>query len=140
MSQPYVGEIRLFAGDFTPEGWQLCDGTLLQIAEYVVLFQLIGTTYGGDGITTFAVPDLRGRVPVHFGTGPAPASHSYTLGEQFGSDAPGTAAELPTGFTVSRGLAATVTATGNADNDASNDNRVGINFIIALFGIFPTEG
>jgi len=69
MAQPYVGEIRLFAGNFAPAGWMLCDGQLLPISENETLFQLIGTTYGGDGQSTFALPDLRGRVPIHFGNG-----------------------------------------------------------------------
>jgi microcystin-dependent protein len=68
MSDPYVGEIRLFAGNFAPQGWAFCDGQLLSIATNEVLFDLIGTTYGGDGQTTFALPDLRGRVPVHLGS------------------------------------------------------------------------
>jgi microcystin-dependent protein len=70
MSNPYVGEIRLFAGNFAPAGWMFCQGQLLSIAENEVLFVLIGTTYGGDGQSTFALPDLRGRVPVHQGQGP----------------------------------------------------------------------
>lgn len=69
MSTPYVGEIRLFPYTFAPVGWQLCDGSLLGIADYEVLYALIGTTFGGNGQTTFGVPDLRGRVPVHQGTG-----------------------------------------------------------------------
>src|SRR5262245_44496054 len=69
MAQPYVGEIRLFAGNFAPLGWMFCDGQLLPISENETLFQLIGTTYGGDGQSTFALPDLRGRVPIHFGNG-----------------------------------------------------------------------
>ncbi|MEM5775859.1 MAG: tail fiber protein, partial [Anaerolineaceae bacterium] len=64
---PFVGEIRLFAGNFDPEGWAFCDGRLLAISEYETLFNLIGTTYGGDGQTTFALPDLRGRIPFHMG-------------------------------------------------------------------------
>ena len=70
MSTPYVGEIRMFGGNFAPVGWAFCDGALLPISENEVLFQLIGTTYGGDGQNTFALPDLRGRVPVHQGSGP----------------------------------------------------------------------
>lgn len=69
MAQPYVGEIRMFAGNFAPAGWQFCDGSLLPISENETLFQLIGTTYGGDGQSTFAMPDLRGRVPMHMGSG-----------------------------------------------------------------------
>src|SRR5438034_9858082 len=69
MAQPYVGEIRMFAGNFAPAGWMFCEGQLLPISEYETLFNLIGTTYGGDGKSTFALPDLRGRVPMHFGNG-----------------------------------------------------------------------
>ena len=66
MAQPYVGEIRLFAGNFAPAGWMFCEGQLLPISENETLFNLIGTTYGGDGQSTFALPDLRSRVPIHF--------------------------------------------------------------------------
>lgn len=69
MAQPYVGEIRMFAGNFAPAGWMFCEGQLLPISENETLFQLIGTTYGGDGQSTFALPDLRGRVPIHQGNG-----------------------------------------------------------------------
>jgi len=69
MAQPYVGEIRLFAGNFAPAGWMFCEGQLLPISENETLFQLIGTTYGGDGESTFALPDMQGRVPVHQGNG-----------------------------------------------------------------------
>ena len=81
MSQPYVGEIRLFAGNFAPLGWAFCDGQLLSIAENVVLFELIGTTYGGDGQNTYALPDLRGRVPVHQGSN---GQSNYVIGESGG--------------------------------------------------------
>src|SRR6184192_840441 len=83
MAQPYVGEIRMFAGNFAPAGWMFCDGTSLPISENETLFQLIGTTYGGDGQTTFALPDLRGRVPVHQGTDPNTSSN-YVIGEAGG--------------------------------------------------------
>src|SRR3954463_3813596 len=69
MAQPYVGEIRMFAGNFAPAGWMFCEGQLLPISENEILFQLIGTTYGGDGQSTFALPDLRGRLPMHQGNG-----------------------------------------------------------------------
>jgi microcystin-dependent protein len=69
MAQPYVGEIRMFAGNFAPSGWMFCEGQLLPISENETLFQLIGTTYGGDGESTFALPDLRGRLPLHQGNG-----------------------------------------------------------------------
>src|ERR1700709_1850410 len=69
MAQPYVGEIRMFAGNVAPAGWMFCDGQLLPISENETLFTLIGTTYGGDGQSTFALPDLRGRIPIHQGNG-----------------------------------------------------------------------
>lgn len=69
MSQPYIGEIRMFAGNFAPQGWAFCDGSLMSITDNPTLFNLIGTTYGGDGQNTFALPDLRGRLPIHQGSG-----------------------------------------------------------------------
>lgn len=82
MAQPYIGEIRLFAGNFAPAGWEFCDGRLLPIGENEALFTLIGTTYGGDGESTFALPDLRGRLPIHLGQGPGLSNRS--LGETVG--------------------------------------------------------
>jgi microcystin-dependent protein len=70
MPEPYLGEIRLFAGNFAPDGWAFCDGSVLAISQNDALFALIGTTFGGDGNVTFALPDLRGRVPIHAGPGP----------------------------------------------------------------------
>ena len=81
MSNPFVGEIRMFGGNFAPAGWAFCDGTPLPISENEVLFQLIGTTYGGDGEETFNLPDLRSRVPLHMGTG---SGGTYILGETGG--------------------------------------------------------
>jgi microcystin-dependent protein len=83
MAQPYVGEIRLFAGAFAPAGWLSCEGQILPISENEPLFQLLDTTYGGDGQETFGLPDLRGRVPVHQGTGPG-MLQTYVRGESFG--------------------------------------------------------
>src|SRR6195256_1486278 len=77
MAQPYVGEIRMFAGNFAPAGWMFCAGQLLPISENETMFNLIGTTYGGDGQSTFALPDLRGRLPLHQGNG-------FTLAESGG--------------------------------------------------------
>lgn len=85
MAQPYVGEIRLFGGNFAPAGWMFCDGQLLAISENDTLFSLIGTTYGGDGQSTFALPDLRGRVPIHQGAGPG--NSNRTVGESGGVEA-----------------------------------------------------
>jgi microcystin-dependent protein len=138
MANPFLGEIRLFAGNFAPRGWLACNGQLLAISQYTALFALLGTYYGGNGTSNFALPDLRGRVPVHMGTGPAPANRAYLIGEEFGSDAPATTT-VPTGFSVERGLAASVTATGNADGGASNHNRLGLYYIIATTGIFPSR-
>lgn len=84
MSQPYIGEIRMFGFGRTPNGWQACDGSLLPIAENDALFALIGTTYGGDGQTTFAVPDLRGRLPVHQGQGSGLSN--YVIGQSAGTE------------------------------------------------------
>jgi microcystin-dependent protein len=85
MSEPYVGEIRLYPySRGAPQGWHICDGSLLSIAEYEVLYTLIGTAYGGDGITSFALPDLRGRVPIHQGTGPGLST--YVVGQISGTE------------------------------------------------------
>lgn len=70
MSEPFVGEVRMFAGNFAPRGWAFCDGQLLAVSQNDALFSLLGTIYGGDGRTTFGLPDLRGRIPIHPGTGP----------------------------------------------------------------------
>ncbi len=80
---PFLGEIRMFAGNFAPRGWAFCDGQILSIAQNAALFSLLGTTYGGNGQTTFALPDLRGRFPMHEGSGPG--LPSYTLGERSGN-------------------------------------------------------
>lgn len=84
MSEPYIGEIRIFAGNFPPRGWQFCQGQLLSIAQNTALFSILGTTYGGNGQTTFALPDLRGRAPMQPGQGPGLSPR--TLGEQGGSE------------------------------------------------------
>lgn len=81
---PIIATIILFAGNFAPRGWEFCNGQLLQISRNTALFSLIGTAFGGDGMTTFALPDLRGRVPVHAGTGPGLSPR--TLGQSFGAE------------------------------------------------------
>src|SRR5687768_6388506 len=83
MAQPYVGEIRMFGGNFAPNGWMFCDGQLLAISENETLFQLIGTTYGGDGESTFALPNLQSRIPIHMGTN---AGITYQLAEDSGTE------------------------------------------------------
>src|SRR6266567_2522922 len=82
MSQPFIGEIRMFGGNFAPQGWAFCNGDLVAIADNDALFQLIGTTYGGDGQQTFALPDLQSRVPIHMGQGSGLSN--YVLGEKAG--------------------------------------------------------
>src|SRR3954463_13830075 len=83
MAQPYVGEIRLFAGNFNPAGWMMCSGAQLPISENETLFQLIGTTFGGDGQSTFNLPDLQSRIPIHMGTG---GGSTYQLAESGGTE------------------------------------------------------
>jgi microcystin-dependent protein len=167
MAQPYVGEIRMFAGNFAPAGWMFCEGQLLPISENETLFQLIGTTYGGDGESTFALPDLRGRLPMHQGNGFILAetggaeeitltvqqipAHSHPL---LGSTA-NASATSPAGNVGGRNTVAAVFQYGN-DNPPQPiaPQAVGsvggsqphtnfqpylcINFIISLFGIFPS--
>ena len=84
MSEPYVGEIRMFAGSYAPRGWAMCDGQLLQVSQNDALFSLLGTIYGGDGRTTFALPDLRGRLPIHAGQGPGLSNRR--LGSRAGAE------------------------------------------------------
>lgn len=84
MSEPFIGEIKMFAGNFAPRGWAMCDGQLLAVSQNDALFSLLGTIYGGDGRTTFALPDMRGRIPVHAGTGPGLTPRR--LGEKSGSE------------------------------------------------------
>jgi microcystin-dependent protein len=86
MSEPYIGEIRMFAGTFAPLGWEFCQGQIMPIEEYETLFMLLGTTYGGDGQSTFGLPDLRGRVPIHSGNSTGPGLTGRALGEQGGDE------------------------------------------------------
>lgn len=81
---PYIGEIRIFGGSFAPVGWAFCNGQLLSVSDNDALFSLLGTTYGGDGVSTFALPDLRGRLPLHMGN--SSSGRNYTPGEQAGSE------------------------------------------------------
>ncbi|MEZ4870008.1 MAG: tail fiber protein [Caldilineaceae bacterium] len=115
MSEPFIGQITMFAGNFAPRGWAFCDGQLLPIAQYNALFSILGTTYGGDGRTTFALPDLRGRVAMHPGHGPGLSGHQ--LGERSGAEAINlTVAQMPThNHTVTAQLRA---ATESPDNES----------------------
>ena len=168
MAQPYVGEIRMFAGNFAPAGWMFCEGQLLPISENETLFQLIGTTYGGDGESTFALPDLRGRIPLHFGSG-------VNLAEQGGSEEVTlTVQQIASHNHAILGTAANATTTSPKSNVPAtmpevttfaygtdlppvtlNPQSIGsvggsqphnnfqpyicINYIISLFGIFPSQ-
>ena len=109
---PFVGEIQIFAGNFAPDGWAFCDGSIMSISQNTVLFALIGTTYGGDGQTTFALPDLRGRLANHEGTGEGLST--YVIGQSAGSESVTlTVAEIPPHNHVPES-AATATTTGPA--------------------------
>ena len=109
MSSPFVGEIRMFGGTFAPAGWAFCDGSYLAISENDALFALIGTTYGGDGQTTFALPDLRSRVPIHQGQGPG--LNSYTIGQAAGVETVTlTANQIPVHSHAFNGSTASATA------------------------------
>jgi microcystin-dependent protein len=172
MGTPYIGEIRMFGGNFAPAGWMLCQGQQLPIAEYETLFALIGTTYGGDGQSTFDLPNLQSRVPIHMGTG---GGSSYTLGEMGGSEQVTlTLQQLPihshqalaastgqvtspansvlanatssqTGLHIYSTGTATIplnsSAISNEGGSQPHDNMqpfLCINFIISLFGIYPS--
>lgn len=171
MAQPYVGEIRMFAGNFPPNGWMFCEGATLPISENDVLFQLIGTTYGGDGEETFNLPNLASRVPVHMGT--SPSGITYQIGEMAGTEQETlTVQQIPshTHPALATGAGATTrdavpnndfaTAAGDAyvqlaDNIGMSPQAIGpaggsqphentqpflcINFIISLFGLFPSQ-
>lgn len=126
MSDPFIGEIRMFAGNFAPRGFALCDGQLLPIAQNTALFSLLGTTYGGDGRTTFALPDLRGRIPMHPGQGPGLSQHR--LGEKGGQES----------VTLSETQLPSHTHTAHATEEASNKNKPG-NALWARKKIYDTE-
>jgi microcystin-dependent protein len=166
MAQPYVGEIRMFAGNFAPQGWMFCEGQLLPIAENDTLFNLIGTTYGGDGQSTFALPDLRGRIPLHFGNGFTQAetggaetvtltvnqipahTHPFLASINVSQDT------SPSNKTVGQSGSALLYIQDVTDSNLSpqavstvggnqpHDNLqpyLCIDFIISLFGIFPSQ-
>ena len=170
MGQPYVGEIRMFAGNFAPAGWMFCNGQLLPISENETLFQLIGTTYGGDGESTFALPNLQSRIPIHMGTGPGGVTrqlaetggteqetltvqqipvHNHALLASMGTgtqNAPG-GEVLASGSSIStyrpqaptQALAPqTISATGGSQPHENMSPFLCVNFIISLFGIFPS--
>jgi microcystin-dependent protein len=171
MAQPYVGEIRMFAGNFPPNGWMFCDGQLLPISENETLFQLIGTTYGGDGENTFALPNLQSRVPMHFGTSTASGvtyqlaqaagvetvtlttqqipvhSHAVTVSTSPANQPDPANAVLGESATVDMFIedsplvqfgAAAVSPVGGSQPHENTQPFLCINYIISLFGIFPS--
>jgi microcystin-dependent protein len=167
MAQPYVGEIRMFGGNFAPAGWMFCEGQLLPISGNETLFQLIGTTYGGDGQNTFGLPDLRGRVPLHFGNGftlaetggvetvtltvnqipahnhaflasAAPASTKSAAGSVPATGAAATITAYGTDAPTTPLHASALTAAGGSQPHNNFQPYLCVDFIISLFGIFPS--
>lgn len=123
--EPFIGEIRIFAGMHIPDGWAACDGSLISINDNQTLYAVISTTYGGDGVSTFALPNLNGRVPVGVGTGPGLSTHA--LGEAGGTETVTlTAAQLPSHtHTLSASTAAGVTPTpGPSVSYATTDSNI----------------
>jgi microcystin-dependent protein len=171
MAQPYVGEVRMFAGNFAPNGWMFCEGQTLPISENEVLFQLIGTTYGGDGEETFNLPNLASRIPIHMGTGPD--GTTYQIGEMAGTeqetltvqqipththplmgssnaaDTPNPQSGIPATGVISQLYwgdppdtncsAQAISATGGSQPHENTQPFLCINFIISLFGVFPSQ-
>ncbi len=145
MSEPFIGEIRMFAGNFAPRGWALCDGQLLSIASNAALFSILGTTYGGDGITTFGLPELRGRVPLHPGSGPGLSS--YSLGAKAGVESTSHIHASTSDFhgheligaSAGSGIAQTTVSPNGGDQSATLQPYLAVNFIIALEGLFPSR-
>jgi microcystin-dependent protein len=133
MSQPFLGEIRLFAGNFAPRGWAQTDGQLLPIADNTALFSLLGTIYGGDGQTTFALPDFRGRAPMHQGQGFGLSSR--TQGEQGGVES---VALQPTPIPGSPASPVSASVGFRPQLQTISPFLV-LNFIISLQGIFPSR-
>ena len=132
MASPYVGEIRLFAGLFAPENWALCQGQLLQINTYQALYSLVGTTYGGDGRTTFGIPDLRGRLVIGTGT-VTPTTSAYALGQTGGATSVTlTEAQLPAhthGLLASTAAATATSPAGAVLADPSDQYNSFINYV-----------
>jgi microcystin-dependent protein len=173
MAQPYIGEIRLFAGNFPPNGWLFCNGQPLAISEYDTLFILIGTMYGGDGQSTFNLPDLQSRIPLHFGQGPGlsnrniaetggaesvtittqtmpnhthPMLASQSGGSQTNPGGAVLASQSPVIVYKPSAIAPaspmnanSVTPVGGSQPHDNMHPFLCINYIISLFGIFPSQ-
>jgi microcystin-dependent protein len=164
MGQPFVGEIRMFGGNFAPQGWAFCNGQLMAIDQNPTLFQLIGTTYGGDGQTTFGLPNLQGRIPIHQGSGfvigqlAGEENHTLTTNEipshthavnakgEFTSGSPSGNVFAGGGASVFKAGAPTNTMNAGVVNrnpgGQPHNNLMpflAVSFIISLFGIFPSQ-
>lgn len=138
MSEPFIAEIRIFAGNFAVRNWAFCNGQLLPISQNTALFALIGTTYGGDGRTTMALPNLQGRAPAHPGQGPG--LPSYRLGQVVQNSA--STVKVVQGITPDRNLGSSQSTRTIAAKVPAGDQRhpyLGLNFIIALQGLFPSR-
>lgn len=167
MTEPFLGEIRMFAGNYAPIGWALCQGQLIPIQQYTALFSLLGVMYGGNGVTNFALPDLQSRAPIHFGQGPGLSE--YFQGEQVGTEsvtlqsgemaahlhnvmgvmAPGNSTQPATAYPGVSSMRDRVYSSSQPDTRNLLPNTGGsgphnnlmpylaVNFIIALEGIFP---
>jgi microcystin-dependent protein len=171
--QPFIGEIRMFGGNFAPVGWALCEGQIQQISQNSALFNLIGTTYGGDGVNTFALPDLRGRVPNH--QGQSAGTSVYVIGEISGvenvtltglqlpahthtanaaaigntdtpvnhypaADPAGNVVQFKANTAANATMNGSAIATAGGNQPHSNlQPLLAVNYIIALFGIFPSR-
>jgi microcystin-dependent protein len=164
MATPFIAEITLFAGNFAPRGWAFCDGQIMSISNNTALFSIIGTTYGGNGQTTFALPDLRGRVPIGPRQGPGLSfrnlgevggeeSHTLTAGELAPHAHPGSGAGAqttnnPSGAYPAKGGAYSATQSvsmgpgqpaGAGQPHNNMEPYLGMNYIIAIEGIFPSR-
>lgn len=166
MADPYIGEIRMFAGNFAPAGWMFCEGQLLAISENEALFALIGTTYGGDGESTFGLPDLRGRVPIHQGGGLVLSEtggteevtltvnqipghlHGFSANPGSGTSAnvqgnllsTSSAVQVYRESTANQNMnAAAIGSAGGSRPHANLQPYLCVDFIISLFGIFPSQ-
>lgn len=167
MGQPYVGEIRMFAGNFAPVGWMFCEGQLLPISDNETLFTLIGTTYGGDGQSTFALPDLRGRIPIHQGNGFAFAQaggdeqvtltvnqipahgHPFSASNNGGTSSNAQGSDICSSPSINLYLEgqspdvnlhpAVVASAGGSQPHTNFQPYLCVDFIISLFGIFPSQ-
>ena len=137
----FIGVVKLFTGNYAPAGWHFCDGSLLPIQQYAALFSIIGTTYGGDGRTNFALPDLRGRVPVGSGNGTGLTPRHQ--GELFGTEV-NTLQQNNVPYTflpqnVSTGTGVVMSATGQSHLTPVNNLQpsLSLNYIVCLEGIYP---